>query len=247
MASLFDALRIDHVVGLYRSYGKPPGGKPYFIPADQPSQLAQGEAVIAALKQSGIELFAEDLGVVPDWVRESLTRLGVPGCRVLRWERDWHAPGSPFLDPGDYPPLSVAMSGTHDTEPVALWWDESPEDDRAALFALPFFVARGLRDPNQPWTPALGDALLELAYRSGSNDLFLPIQDLFGWRDRVNTPGTVGRENWTWCLPWPVDRLLDVGEAAERARFGRALARETGRAPAPDYTSVQPQPGVDTA
>ena len=147
MASLFDALRIDHVVGLYRSYGRPPGGKPYFIPADQPSQLAQGEAVIAALKQSGIELFAEDLGVVPDWVRESLTKLGVPGCRVLRWERDWHAPGSPFLDPGDYPPLSVAMSGTHDTEPVARLVGREPGGRSRRAFRAPILCGARLERP----------------------------------------------------------------------------------------------------
>jgi 4-alpha-glucanotransferase len=68
--------------------------------------------------------------------------------------------------------------------------------------------------------------LLELAFRSGSNDLFLPVQDLFGWRDRINVPGTVGPHNWTWTLPWDVDRLGETPEAQERQRFLRTCTRD---------------------
>ena len=81
---------------------------------------------------AGAEIIAEDLGTVPDFVRASLARLGVPGFRVFRWERHWHAEGQPFRDPADYPPLSVAASGTHDTEPLAVWWDAAPPDGAAA-------------------------------------------------------------------------------------------------------------------
>ena len=35
----------------------------------------------------------------------------------------------------------------------------------------------------------------------------MPMQDLFGWRDRINTPATVGPHNWTWRLPWPIDAV----------------------------------------
>ena len=85
----------------------------------------------------------------------------------------------------------------------------------------------------QAWGPALRDAFLEVAYRAGSNDLFLPVQDLFGWHDRVNVPGTVGPENWTWAMPWPVDRLADLPECQDRAVFLRGLARTTERGPGP--------------
>jgi 4-alpha-glucanotransferase len=37
--------------------------------------------------------------------------------------------------------------------------------------------------------------------------LLLPVQDVFGWRDRINQPATVGNSNWTWRLPWPADQL----------------------------------------
>ena len=63
-----------------------------------------------------------------------------------------------------------------------------------------------------------------------SRDLFLPAQDVFGWPDRINAPATIGDWNWTWRLPWPVDRLSEAPAAIERAAFCQALARATGRA-----------------
>jgi 4-alpha-glucanotransferase len=68
-----------------------------------------------------------------------------------------------------------------------------------------------------------------MAYGAGSTELFLPMQDLFGWRDRINLPGTVGPHNWTWSLPWPVDGLPGHDEARARAAFLSGLARATGR------------------
>ena len=42
-------------------------------------------------------------------------------------------------------------------------------------------------------------------------------------------PGTVGRGNWTWRLPFPAGDLLTRPDATERATFLRRLAAETGR------------------
>jgi 4-alpha-glucanotransferase len=234
MACLYDALRVDHAIGVYRTYGRPVhGGDPFFTPSDEPDQIAQGEAVLRALGDSGLELIAEDLGVVPDFLRPSLARLGLPGCKVMRWERDWHAPGAPFLNPPEYPSLSAAMTGTHDTEPLVVWWRELPIDERRVLLAIPALAARGF-DAQADWSIALRDALIVLAIASGSDEVFLPIQDVFGWPDRVNTPGTVGDENWTWRLPWPAEELLSRPEALERSGFLRAASVEAGRLRASD-------------
>ena len=47
----------------------------------------------------------------------------VPGFKVMRWERHWAAPGHPFIDPAEYHEMSVATTGTHDTEPLVSWWE----------------------------------------------------------------------------------------------------------------------------
>src|SRR4029077_20023600 len=118
-----DGYRVDHLVGFYRTYGRMKnGGDGFFSPADEAAQRALRDAVLDLFRAAGAEIIAEDLGTVPDFVRASLARLGIPGYRVFRWERHWHTDGQPFRDPSEYPPSSVAASGTHDTEPVAIWW-----------------------------------------------------------------------------------------------------------------------------
>jgi 4-alpha-glucanotransferase len=54
-------------------------------------------------------------------------------------------------------------------------------------------------------------------YNAGSDMVLVPLQDIFGWRDRINHPATISDANWTYTLPWPVDRLEQHAEAVERA------------------------------
>jgi 4-alpha-glucanotransferase len=229
MAALYDSVRIDHLVGFYRTFGRPREGQAFFNPADEPTQTWQGEQILRIFLDSGAEILAEDLGTVPDFVRASMARAGVPGCKVLRWERDYHTPDRPFVDPATFPPVSVAMTGTHDTETLASWWDHAAEDERRAFLAVASPPDSTGRDLQAPWSDALRDQILGLAFRAGSDHLFFPWQDVFGSRDRINTPATITDGNWTWRVPWAVDSLTSVPMPAERAAFCRHLAISSGR------------------
>ena len=231
-ADLFDGYRVDHLVGFYRTYGRVKnGGEGRFSPPDEPAQRALGETLLDLFRSAGAEIVAEDLGTVPDFVRASLARLGIPGYRVFRWERYWHADGQPFRDPGDYPPESVAASGTHDTEPMAVWWDAAPEADRRQVSALPSVqrLTNGADLTHGPFDETVRDILLEILFASASDLLSLPVQDAFGWRDRINEPATVSDDNWTYRLPWPVDTWEGVAEARERKDQLRAWSARYGR------------------
>ena len=151
-AELFDGCRVDHLVGLYRTYFCPhDGSAPRFTPPDQAAQTRLGERVLHVLREPGAEIIAEDLGVVPDFVRESLARLSVPGCKVLRWERHYHAEGRPFQDPVNYPSVAVATSGTHDTEPMVSWWEGAPIEEKEAVLAIPMVRARLTEEGRARW------------------------------------------------------------------------------------------------
>jgi len=170
-------------------------------------------------RESEAEIVAEDLGVVPDFVRASLARLAVPGCKVFRWERLWHTEGQPFADPLRYPALSVATSGTHDTEPLVTWWENAPDDERAAALAIPLVAdrlgpeGRHAALESRVLLPAVRDAFIELLIASNSDLVILPVGDVFGWPDRINTPATVNDHNWTWRMPWLNERLVFEPEA----------------------------------
>ena len=223
-AALFDGYRIDHLVGFYRTYFRPhDGGPAQFVPADEPEQVRLGERVIDIFRSAGAEVTAEDLGVVPDFVRESLARLDVPGYKVQRWERHWRIDGQPFKDPREYGERAVVTSGTHDTEPMAVWWEHAPLEERQAALAIPS-IQSALTDEeraaalNAPaLTATLREALLTSLYECPSELLILPIQDTFGWSDRINQPASVHDGNWTWRMPWPVDRMRSEPEAVAMA------------------------------
>ena len=228
-AALFDGIRVDHLVGLYRTYGKPPHGDAFFNPDGEAAQTTQGEHLLGILRQSGLTVLAEDLGTVPDFVRASMARLGVPGTKVLRWERAWREWHRGFLDPAGFPARLGGDDG-HARQRAAggvVGGGQRATTARRCL-SLPLIRARAGEDSGQPWSDTLRDALLELAFRSGSDEVFVPVQDVFGWRDRINTPATVGDHNWTWRLPWP--RGSRIAASRSRANAHGSWRRSPWRA-----------------
>ena len=212
LADLYDGFRVDHLVGFYRTYVRPLDGRaPYFMPADEHDQRLLGERLMRIMMETSADVSVEDLGTVPDFVRESIARLGLPGYKVLRWEP---------VEPQMYPPNSVAMTGTHDTEPLAGWWESlSPVEQRRFGFDSPVFNA------------AVRDGVLNLMFHAGSDLILLPIQDVFGWRDRINQPATINEINWTYVLPWPIDQMAAQPEATEGASRLAEWTLQTGRWP----------------
>ena len=246
MAAMFDAFRIDHLVGFYRTYWRPAdGATPFFVPADEEEQRQLGETVIDVFASAGSALIAEDLGTIPDFVRASLKELGLPGYRVLRWERDWHVRRQPFHDPSQFPAASLATTGTHDTDMLADWWDNASADERAEVIRIPRVRDAGII-ADQPFDDRLRDVLLDTLMHSGSDLVVFPLQDVFGWRERINVPATVGPENWSWATPIPVDRLVKDPVGRERAEALHRMAVESGRLSEPDglrHSAVGHRPG----
>jgi len=227
---LYDMFRVDHVVGLYRTYSIPvrAGGTAGFVPQEEDLQRTQGIGLMRAILQeanAATTVVAEDLGTVPPWVRESLVQMQIPGYRVFRWERHDHV----YLDPRNYPQLSIATTGTHDTDTLSEWWRGLQDYERIAIEQ-----AIGLSDHHQP-PPAPRPfhdahlAVLRRLYESGSALTILPIQDLFGWNDRINVPATVTPENWSWRLPVPTQALDDLPGIRARLEDLRGMIDRSGR------------------
>jgi 4-alpha-glucanotransferase len=226
-AKLYDRFRLDHVVGFFRQWVKRTGQHGHFDPEGTDAQCARGRRVLGAVLEELAQVnhveppraLAEDLGVIPTFVREVLRELGMPGYRVLPWEKD---DDGRFRDPRSFPAESIASWSTHDTAPIVSWWDDLSEGDRAAL------ASRAGVEPGMD-ERARTLALLRDLYGASSNLALVLAQELLGLGDRLNTPATVGEQNWSWRLPRPIEELQADGAVMARFDAIRGLVEGSGR------------------
>ncbi|NKI42574.1 4-alpha-glucanotransferase [Streptomyces physcomitrii] len=112
------ALRIDHVMGLFRLWWVPAGQPPTegtYVRYDAEAMLA---VLLLEAHRADALVIGEDLGTVEDGVRETLQRRGVLGTSVLWFERDYRGSGRP-LAPEEWRADCLATATTHDLPPTA--------------------------------------------------------------------------------------------------------------------------------
>ena len=110
------ALRVDHVIGLFRLWWIPEGMR-----ADQGAYVRYDyEAMVGVLlleaHLAGAVVIGEDLGTVEPWVRDYLASRGVLGTAVLWFEKQ--DDGWPKY-PEAYRSMQLATVNTHDLPPTA--------------------------------------------------------------------------------------------------------------------------------
>ncbi|MCW8380054.1 4-alpha-glucanotransferase [Streptomyces justiciae] len=112
------ALRIDHVMGLFRLWWVPQGLPPTegtYVRYDAEAMLA---ILVLEASRAGAMVIGEDLGTVEPGVRETLRERGVLGTSVLWFERDWEGDGRP-LPPERWRADCLATATTHDLPSTA--------------------------------------------------------------------------------------------------------------------------------
>ena len=112
------ALRIDHVMGLFRLWWVPQGHPPTegtYVRYDAEAMLA---VLVLEASRAGSVVIGEDLGTVEPGVREKLRERGVLGTSVLWFERDWEGDGRP-LPPEAWRADCLATATTHDLPSTA--------------------------------------------------------------------------------------------------------------------------------
>jgi len=208
----FDILRLDHVVGFFRVWIIEKDQPPRFEPGPEAEQLARGNTLLnIVIEEAGATIpIAEDLGVIPDFVRQRLSALSIAGMKVLRWEKD----GTHYRDPNAYPFVSLATTGTHDTTPLVIWWETASWEDKRGF--LEMLGAADALSPDSPFDERLHEKILDRLLGSGAGLVTLPIQDLFAQRDRINTPATVGADNWRYRLPLSLSALETTSPYKEK-------------------------------
>ncbi|MFD5286086.1 4-alpha-glucanotransferase [Streptomyces rubrogriseus] len=137
------ALRVDHVMGLFRLWWVPEGRPPTegtYVHYDAEAMLA---VLVLEARRAGAVVIGEDLGTVEPGVREALRERGVLGTSVLWFERDWTGDGRP-LPPERWRADCLATATTHDLPSTAarLTGEHVELRDRLGLLTRPLEVER---------------------------------------------------------------------------------------------------------
>lgn len=269
LTDVFHIFRIDHVLGFYRIYSFPwrpqrnaeflpltheeaaarTGGRlPHFKEHEddtdehKASNRAAGDKYLRVIREAaaGAEVVAEDLGMVPDYVRPHLLELGIPGFKITHWESH---PDGRVIPGSDYPECSFTTICTHDHEAMKALWERlraeargerGDHDDhwkaRRDLRLLCDFASIWAPDDQFPaYSQGVKWQLLASLLRSNSRYAAFMITDLFGMEDRFNVPGVLDERNWRTRLPWTTPALAEDPELAAEAETLAAIIRETGR------------------
>lgn len=229
------ALRIDHILGLFRQFWIPhgmsgmEGAYVRFPTADLLGILALEATRADAL------IVGEDLGTVPPEVPATLREWQILGTKVLYFERK---EDGGFRSASEYEELALTVADTHDHVPLAGFWQGRDIELRHSTGLCSAEVAQ--RDLEQRATEreALADrlrrdgglteaepdaqAIVRAAHRflcaTPSLMVALSLEDVAGETEPVNVPGVDHDKypSWTRRLSRSIEALAADPAATER-------------------------------
>ncbi|UFU04066.1 4-alpha-glucanotransferase [Ruania suaedae] len=236
------ALRVDHIMGLFRLWWIPEGAGA----AEGTYVRYDHEAMVGVLAleahRAGAVVIGEDLGTVEPWVRDYLSERGILGTSVLWFEQEDGRP----RPPEDYRELVLATVTTHDLPPTAGYLAEEHVDlrNRLGLLTEPVervrLAARIERErmlaalgerfllPQGPTERQIVEALHRFIARSPSVLVGVSLADAVGERRAQNQPGTdTEYPNWKIPLADGGDRAVLVEDLPGNARFASLVTALT--------------------
>jgi 4-alpha-glucanotransferase len=224
------AIRLDHVLGLNRLYLVPSGVSPRDgVYVDMPLEALLGVVAQESVSQNCITI-GEDLGTVPDGLRDRLAAWGVWSYKVMIFERSHDGA---FVPSSNYAANALVTFNTHDLGSFAGWQShhdlavklglgidpgESSEERAATIRAFEWKLGE------EHVTPKNFFGAVEFLARSPSRILAVALDDLIGVKDQPNIPGTTDEHpNWRRRLPVELGDLahcIDL-DALRQALRGR--------------------------
>ncbi len=221
---LYDVIRIDHFRA-FESYWVVPYG----------DKTARGGAwvkgpgmdFLRSIRNAlpDLDFIAEDLGFITPEVRQLQVDSGYPGMKVIEFAFDSREE-SDYL-PHRYPVDSVCYTGTHDNVTVKQWFDEAAEEDVA--FAKAYL---GLNS-EEGWVWGM----IRGGMGSVSRLFVAQMQDYLelGKAGRMNFPGTLTNDNWTWRA----EEGFDADALADRIYTMTCMYGRCPRRPEPEAEETE--------
>jgi 4-alpha-glucanotransferase len=241
-------LRIDHVLGLNRSFWIPDDGSPGGY-IRQPFEALLAIVAIEAERANTV-VIGEDLGLVPKGFREALAARGLYSYSVLQYEKNHEGH---YRDPATLREQSLACFGTHDTPTLKGFWkgrdidwwrklgwiDDGKsaelkagrEHEKANLLALD-----GLDYLDNPGFGNVSEHVHGLLAQSPAAMVAVQLDDILGQCEAQNLPGTIDEHpNWRRRCKLPLESF--DGDA-RFSRLGRQM-EQCGRGELPEHSEEE--------
>ncbi|HUF29078.1 MAG TPA: 4-alpha-glucanotransferase [Gemmatimonadaceae bacterium] len=236
------ALRIDHILGLFRQFWIPQGSTGRDGAYVQfPTQDLLGILALEATRAGAI-IVGEDLGTVPPEVPATLREWEILGTRVMYFERKDE---TGFKPSAEYDELALTVVNTHDHVPIAgflagrdielrrhtgLCTAEAAaqalvnrDAERAALTAL--LQAEGLLLEGDPDSPTICGAVNAFVCATPSLMVALSLEDVMGEEEPVNVPAASQEAYPSWRRRLAMSLETLIGEPDVNAMLGACDAR----------------------
>lgn len=241
------ALRLDHVMGLYRLFWIPPeqdarSGAYIYYPYLDLIKLIALES-----HRNQCIVIGEDLGTVAPQMQQAMADWKLLSYKVLFFEKN--AP-SQFKTPEEYPETALVTLGTHDLPTIKGFWDEHDiqlrvdlnlypnEDSKKAQQAerlvdkkafIEMLKSYDLIDPktpdNAPLTQEIIIGLEQLCAKTPCYLQLVQIEDILEQPEQMNVPGTTNEHpNWRQKIHLPLqdwyydDRFTRISKALNTLR-----------------------------
>lgn len=219
-------LRIDHILGFERAFWVPDEDIPgTYVRMPKAAMLAVARIEAA---RTGSIIVGEDLGNVPEGLREDMEGCGILGCRVAQFERAWDEQDQRFLAPDEYDELVLTSFSTHDLPTWRGWRAARDIDWFARVGAMPEDALPEQKEKRQADVAALAegqdvdslDAMHRHLGETRSKLVALQLEDILEQDEQANLPGTVdAHPNWRRRMPVGPEALEDDQRLARAAEI----------------------------
>ena len=190
-AQYFDGLRIDHAIALRKSYVIPSdGSKPQWEDgADVLCDNILSQAIHNEAEKFGTVIFAEDLGCVPEGLRERIDSLGWFTIRLIQYASKTCYGSHNDHSPINYTQRQMIFTSTHDSRPLQGYLAGLHGHD------LKYFIYM----MNAASPDSLFDSVMKAAYFSCPQFCTVALQDIMrlGNEARMSDHNSFGN-SWKW-------------------------------------------------
>lgn len=223
-------IRIDHVLGLMRCFWIPEG-RTEGTYVSYPFDALLAVVAIESVRNNTI-VVGEDLGLVPEGLREELAASGIYGLDVLQFMR---TPTGGFVDTADTRKLAVCTFATHDTPTAAGFFNATDARIRHELGDIDADTLEQTRADRARAGKSLGTAdpvntMHRQLARANAAMVAVQLDDIAGRTDQQNLPGTVDTyPNWRLKAPFSVDQVRTSNAFAQVAQDMAAQGRSNSK------------------